>query len=120
MRASRTLILSALIVLARAAGVDPLPESEVPAPLRSWIPWVLHDADERAWPYLNNADGAKQCVWPDACGSSWVRTEDDSVFVSKPSARRDCPCRVMRNSDRRTSKSTARQRLSLRTKVCQA
>src|SRR5262245_40370881 len=63
MRASQTLILSALMFLACAAGADPLPESEVPAPLRTWIPWVLHDADDRACPYLTSAQ-AKQCIWP--------------------------------------------------------
>jgi hypothetical protein len=52
------------MVLARLAAADPLPESEVPAPLRSWIPWVLLDADERACPYLGNGEAKKQCIWP--------------------------------------------------------
>jgi hypothetical protein len=53
-----------LTVLVSAASADPLPEGEVPAPLRTWVPWVLHDADQRACPYLPAEESNRQCIWP--------------------------------------------------------
>src|SRR5215510_5618241 len=60
------MILSvALLLLAPlVADAEPIPEGDVPLPLRSWIPWVLHDKDNRACPYSYNEDKTRHCVWP--------------------------------------------------------
>jgi hypothetical protein len=61
---NRILAVSLVSLLAPLARAEALRESEVPAPLRSWVPWVLHDADDRACPYLSGSNAAKPCVWP--------------------------------------------------------
>src|SRR4029078_10083570 len=63
-RIPQALTLLVLTVLVSAASADPLPEGEVPAPLRTWVPWVLHDADQRACPYLPAEESNRQCIWP--------------------------------------------------------
>src|SRR6267378_8112776 len=53
-------------------GAMPLPqlraaelrESEVPAPLRSWIPWVLQDHETIACPASYGDANHHECVWP--------------------------------------------------------
>ena len=65
MNTVRMLSLVALMMLAPlVTDAEPLPEGEVPPPLRSWIPWVLHDGDDRACPYSYNENKTKRCVWP--------------------------------------------------------
>ncbi len=43
-----------------AAALNP---SDVPTPLKSWIPWVLHEVRDAECPYLFNVE-LRQCVWP--------------------------------------------------------
>jgi hypothetical protein len=60
--ARRILAIGLLFVFAHTVRAEALRESEVPAPLRTWIPWALHDADDRACPYLYASGAGKQCV----------------------------------------------------------
>lgn len=55
----------ALIVAPSPAQANPLSDVDVPGPLRPWVPWVLHNADERACPFRFNSDGGdRHCAWP--------------------------------------------------------
>ena len=44
------------------AWVIRLHESDVPAPLKPWIGWVLHDHDERRCPL--SPESQRLCTWP--------------------------------------------------------
>lgn len=58
-------LLLVLMVGASAAVADPLAEPNVPGPLKPWVPWVLHNADERACPFrFNSSNGERHCAWP--------------------------------------------------------
>ncbi|MFZ5442080.1 MAG: hypothetical protein ACOZQL_18885 [Myxococcota bacterium] len=52
-----TLALTALVVAA-----PPKPES-LPASLREWVPWVLHDERDALCPFLNGSQ-THACAWP--------------------------------------------------------
>jgi hypothetical protein len=50
-----------------ADGTNPLAEKDVPAPLKPWVSWVLHDAQGVHCPRLDGNAGQGshgQCVWP--------------------------------------------------------
>ncbi|MFC5581890.1 hypothetical protein [Rhodanobacter terrae] len=45
----------------------PLPAQDLPAPLRDWQSWVLHDVPQHDCPFLANqmpGDGSYRCAWP--------------------------------------------------------
>jgi hypothetical protein len=45
----------------------PLPAQDVPAPLRDWQGWVLHDVPRHGCPFIANqmpGEGSYQCAWP--------------------------------------------------------
>lgn len=42
---------------------QPLKESQVPEPLRTWIPWVMEGHEEERCPYLQSGDDQRQCAW---------------------------------------------------------
>lgn len=46
------------------AWADPLDPKDVPAPLRSWVPWALHGAEQRTCPRLPTQAEGQACVWP--------------------------------------------------------
>jgi len=54
-------LLSLCPVLGAAA---PLQESQVPAPLKPWIGWALHDQDQRGCPLPYNDSNGHACDWP--------------------------------------------------------
>lgn len=47
-----------------AVEARPLSPKELPAPLRSWLPWALKDQASRACPFAYNAVEDRRCVWP--------------------------------------------------------
>jgi hypothetical protein len=77
MRNPKPLLLLALLALSTSATSAPLTESQVPDPLKPWIPWVLNNTDPRACPITE--DGSRHCRWPgtlqlqlDASGGSFA------------------------------------------------
>lgn len=60
-----SLLLAMVLGLSPALGMAaPLPESSVPAPLKPWIGWALHDQDQRGCPTPYNDAGGRDCDWP--------------------------------------------------------
>ncbi len=60
-----SLFAAALLALCVPRGsAAPLPESQVPAPLKPWIAWALHDQDQRGCPTPYNDAGGRDCDWP--------------------------------------------------------
>ena len=60
-----SLFVAALLSLCSALGMaSPLPESQVPTPLKPWIAWVLHDQDQRGCPLPYNDASGHACDWP--------------------------------------------------------
>jgi hypothetical protein len=47
-----------------AAFAGPLPAESTPAPLKTWVPWVLHGAQDKVCPYAYNDGELRQCSWP--------------------------------------------------------
>jgi hypothetical protein len=61
--------LAALLLLAGALltstlSAAPLREGDVPAPLKPWVPWVMHGHEMLSCPPAHNASEVRQCVWP--------------------------------------------------------
>ncbi len=50
--------------LAVSAQAEPLPRSEVPAPLAAWVDWVLRDVPDAACPFAHGNAEHRQCSWP--------------------------------------------------------
>ncbi len=48
-------------ILVQAA---PLPESAVPQPLKTWVPWALYGHETRTCPAPYNMTDGQACVWP--------------------------------------------------------
>jgi hypothetical protein len=44
--------------------IRPLPRADVPDPLKSWVPWVLHEQPSLACPFAYNAAEDRRCMWP--------------------------------------------------------
>lgn len=60
----RTLFFLLGLVCFLSANARPLTPAETPDPLRSWIPWVLQEEEQRACPFLYGDGDAHRCVWP--------------------------------------------------------
>ncbi len=65
-RPACTAPLALLFLLGAACLVSaaPLPRSDVPDPLKSWVPWVMHGHEMLACPAAYNGDPNRACVWP--------------------------------------------------------
>ncbi len=59
------LFLAGVVALccARAAAA-PLAKENIPAPLKTWVPWVLQGSEDRQCPYLYNSSELRRCSWP--------------------------------------------------------
>lgn len=55
--------LVASVALGTVTAATLRPE-ELPEPLRPWVPWVLHGAEERDCPFVFNAHPSRRCTWP--------------------------------------------------------
>lgn len=55
------LLAGSACVLASAA---PLPRADVPDPLKSWVPWVLHGHETLACPAVHDGTDRRACTWP--------------------------------------------------------
>ena len=64
MRAFRFAALCLSLVALLPAAAAPLPERDVPAPLRPWIPWVMHGQAERQCPFFYHSQESRRCSWP--------------------------------------------------------
>ena len=55
----------ALLLVAGGSGAlgAPLAPEAVPAPLKDWVPWVLHGHEDRDCPRVQGAE-TRRCVWP--------------------------------------------------------
>lgn len=72
--------LGALLALfATATLASPLTSAEIPAPLKGWEAWVLHDADVRACPPDYDQADQRSCTWPSRL--SLVLNHDGGSFV---------------------------------------
>ena len=65
----RALVILGLVVrlAAASAWAQPLPESEVPDPLKPWVDWVLRGHERERCPFLQGAQRGSEsrtCVWP--------------------------------------------------------
>src|SRR5258708_37323885 len=60
-----TSLCLAALVASSAVEPDRLKRADVPAPLMSWIDWVLHGQREQLCPLLEGHDDATRiCQWP--------------------------------------------------------
>ena len=66
MRSSPVLrsFVAAALLFGGGASASPLAESEVPAPLKPWVGWVLHDQDQRGCAVAGADDEGRACDWP--------------------------------------------------------
>jgi hypothetical protein len=55
------LLAGSACVLATAA---PLPRVDVPDPLKTWVPWVLHGHETLACPAVHDGTETRACTWP--------------------------------------------------------
>lgn len=60
----RLLRLLALIFFLAPAQAAPLPERDVPDPLKPWIPWVLHGQAAQFCPPAHDNAAQRLCHWP--------------------------------------------------------
>src|SRR4051812_21470614 len=60
----RWLFLAAALLAPASGSAAPITAAEVPTPLKPWIPWVLHDRDQRRCPLAGNEVSQHLCVWP--------------------------------------------------------
>ncbi|GMU61579.1 MAG: hypothetical protein AMXMBFR34_33420 [Myxococcaceae bacterium] len=56
-------MLCAVVVFASSSLAAPPRPEELPAELRDWAAWVLHDAKDAACPFLHGGD-ERACAWP--------------------------------------------------------
>ena len=59
-----SLFASILLWCPALPAAGPLPVDEVPEPLESWVPWVLHGHEQRTCPFLNGDPNQRRCAWP--------------------------------------------------------
>ncbi|MFO7750981.1 MAG: hypothetical protein R6V54_12905, partial [Desulfobacteraceae bacterium] len=60
----KSVLVLLVILLSSTASSAPLPEQEVPAPLKSWIKWVLHGEEKKECPRIYNKVSKQVCSWP--------------------------------------------------------
>lgn len=66
MKPFQTLVLLGVVLLSLTLQANPsipLDKSDVPDPLKSWIPWALHGHEQMACPFLYNQAQAPICAW---------------------------------------------------------
>lgn len=64
MKRSILALLLFLMVFSFEISAKPFDLESVPAPLKEWIKWVLHDHQNRACPFVYNDFEKKRCFWP--------------------------------------------------------
>ena len=65
MKSLAQLLLALLALLAAGStSAETMKREDVPAPLKTWIPWSLHGAREPVCPALANPSEERICVWP--------------------------------------------------------
>lgn len=57
-------LLLFLLLLPVNISADPVAEEDLPAPLKSWVQWVLHGDEDRKCPFLYKDFKSKYCSWP--------------------------------------------------------
>ena len=57
-------LAGAVLLVAFAAGAEPLPRDEVPEPLVPWIDWALRGHEARQCTALDRRGGQRVCEWP--------------------------------------------------------
>ena len=62
-RALAPLLIGFSALAGASSNAAPLSQQEVPDPLRAWVPWVLHGAEDRQCPYFYNSSEQRQCSW---------------------------------------------------------
>lgn len=62
MATPRAALAVLLAVLCATVHARPMAPQEVPAPLRTWVPWVLQDLEDHGCPLSN--EGTRHCAWP--------------------------------------------------------
>ena len=60
----RAVALWLSLVAAFPAWADPLDPKDVPTPLKTWVPWALHGAEEQICPRLTGDAEGRACAWP--------------------------------------------------------
>jgi hypothetical protein len=60
----RAVVLWLSLAASFPARADPLDPKDVPAPLKPWVPWALHGAEERTCPRLTGEAEGRACAWP--------------------------------------------------------
>jgi hypothetical protein len=63
-RSLRRVAVCSSLFIANFVLAAPLDKKDVPAGIKDWIPWALHDAGDRQCPFLYNNGELRQCSWP--------------------------------------------------------
>ena len=99
-----TLSLILPLIVPLLAQADPLPPRDVPDPLKSWVPWVLHGDETFGCPHAAHDGDARHCAWPGALQLKVSRsgatfTQDwqayRSTWVSLPGEAKQWPQQVL-------------------------
>lgn len=98
----------ALMLCSVLANAAPMARSDVPEPLKPWVPWVLHGAEQYACPSSFQQADQRACVWPssldlhaDPQGAKFrleVRVYGAPAFVELPGNDDSWPLEVMAGS----------------------
>ncbi len=57
-------VVCGAVLVASSVFAAPLDKQDVPAGIRDWIPWALHDAGDKQCPFFYNDGETRQCSWP--------------------------------------------------------
>ena len=60
----RAVVLWLSLVTSFPTLAEPLDPKEVPAPLKPWVPWALHGAEQQTCPRMTGEAEGRACVWP--------------------------------------------------------
>ncbi|WP_374679987.1 hypothetical protein [Hydrocarboniphaga effusa] len=58
------MLMSMSMMASTSLCAAPLPDEQVPAPLKPWIGWSLGGLDQRACPLAPGSDSVRLCAWP--------------------------------------------------------